>query len=64
MQDRPASGLTMPMIALNSVDLPEPFMPTRPQIRPGSTVSDARVERQDVAVVDGDVLAPRIAGSS
>ena len=41
MRTRPASGFTMPMIALNNVDLPEPFMPTSPQIRAASTVSEA-----------------------
>ncbi len=38
----PPSGLTRPMIALNSVDFPEPFMPIRPQIRPWFRVSSAR----------------------
>src|SRR5699024_4696751 len=38
----PESGSTMPMIGLNSVDLPEPFIPTSPQIRPASKVREAR----------------------
>ena len=41
MRTRPASGLIIPMIALNRVDFPEPFMPIRPQIRAVSRVSDA-----------------------
>ncbi|SLJ83164.1 Uncharacterised protein [Mycobacteroides abscessus subsp. abscessus] len=36
----PEVGLTSPTMVLNSVDLPEPFMPTRPQIRPGASVSE------------------------
>ncbi len=36
METDPASGFTSPMIDLNSVDLPEPFIPMRPQIRPGA----------------------------
>ena len=49
----PASGFTSPMMALNKVDLPEPFMPTRPQIRPFSSLRRGLVQRQHVPVVDG-----------
>jgi hypothetical protein len=31
----PRSGRTVPMIALKSVDLPDPFMPMSPQTVPG-----------------------------
>ena len=31
---RPFIGLTKPIIALNKVDFPEPFIPTKPLIEP------------------------------
>ena len=40
IETEPAAGATKPMIALNRVDLPLPFMPIRPQMLGRSRVSD------------------------
>ena len=41
MRISPARGVRKPMIALNSVDLPEPLTPTRPQMVPGPSSNEA-----------------------